>query len=606
MDVFVRDGTLFVIGDAAANDIAIVGTERGIQVTGDGVTTTFSSVRAVQVQAGDGNDHVMMSDADSPLTGIDWTILTGDGEDAVAVLMSGTGEVRGNDLILNMATGAGDDDVLMDLSGSFNDIRIGLVTGLGSDAVQLNIHDGSSATFDLSAELEPEEGGPIDTVPAEDFLSGCSSWSGLTMNFDIRSGGGNDSVSASFFNVSSAINLNANTGEGADSVDVNIVGGSQPSVIIGLDTGEGNDSVNVNAQGDFREFNLDAMTGGGDDLVFVATKKTPSEVGDSRIFIGVHIDTGGGNDFVTLDQFIPAQHFAIITDLVNTGKGADRTVVRWHDELSSEATVQANLSITLDGADAGQTERGDEVLVAFEHGRPEHPLSVDLLWNSEDTPPSGSPPPADPKSLQVEISKIGPAIAWTSDLHGGAGDDLVQIDWEPVSDDATPPTQAILIASFVISTGSGNDAVTIGITDIVRGPFDLDVDLGDGNDFFLLQAAGWAAVGGIIPCIRVFGGAGRDVIIAQLGTVAGNLEVELDGGADNDIVAADLLFAAGGSGVVDIAVRGGLGDDLLTLLARGSMDGYLATLLMDGGDGFDIGIATRNVLARGIERLIRV
>ena len=51
---------------------------------------------------------------------------------------------------------------------------------------------------------------------------------------------------------------------------------------------------------------------------------------------------------------------------------------------------------------------------------------------------------------------------------------------------------------------------------------------------------------------------------------------------------------------------GGAGNDLLTLLAHGSTSGYTAMLLLDGSDGFDICIATHNVLVRNVERLIRV
>ena len=60
VDMFVRDGTLFIIGDDTANDIRIVGTDDGVEASGDGVTETFRGITAVKVQAGDGDDQIVI------------------------------------------------------------------------------------------------------------------------------------------------------------------------------------------------------------------------------------------------------------------------------------------------------------------------------------------------------------------------------------------------------------------------------------------------------------------------------------------------------------------------------------------------------------------
>jgi phage baseplate assembly protein gpV len=51
----------------------------------------------------------------------------------------------------------------------------------------------------------------------------------------------------------------------------------------------------------------------------------------------------------------------------------------------------ARIATTMTGKDRGtwfMPEIGDEVLVAFEHGHPDHPYIVGFLWNGEDKPPN--------------------------------------------------------------------------------------------------------------------------------------------------------------------------------------------------------------------------
>jgi hypothetical protein len=93
-------------------------------------------------------------------------------------------------------------------------------------------------------------------------------------------------------------------------------------------------------------------------------------------------------------------------------------------------------------------------------------------------------------------------------------------------------------------------------------------------------------------------------MVARLGTVGGNLQVALDGREGNDIVAADLVFAQLGLGMIEIALAGGGGNDLLTLLAFGQSNPQRTRLVIDGGAGFDIAIGTPNVDAFNCEVVI--
>jgi Ca2+-binding RTX toxin-like protein len=144
---------------------------------------------------------------------------------------------------------------------------------------------------------------------------------------------------------------------------------------------------------------------------------------------------------------------------------------------------------------------------------------------------------------------------------------------------------------------------------LVSANLEIDVSLGDGNNSFLLDSHGWNATPDpqiplLQPSLHVAGGAERDAIIARLGQVSGNLQVALDGREGNDVVAADLLFAQLGLGMIDIALAGGAGNDLLSLLAPGQSNQERTRLVIDGGAGFDIGIGTPNVDAFNCEVVI--
>jgi hypothetical protein len=76
----------------------------------------------------------------------------------------------------------------------------------------------------------------------------------------------------------------------------------------------------------------------------------------------------------------------------------------------------------------------------------------------------------------------------------------------------------------------------------------------------------------------------------------GHLAIEVDGRGGNDHMAANLLYEAMGDGLIDMALLGGDGNDLLSLLAFGQTDPQRPPrLFIDGGPGFDIALATAGV-----------
>jgi uncharacterized protein involved in type VI secretion and phage assembly len=74
------------------------------------------------------------------------------------------------------------------------------------------------------------------------------------------------------------------------------------------------------------------------------------------------------------------------------GQGRVRVEFPWLDDtlLSDWIPVAAPMA----GAGRGlflMPESGDEVLVAFEHGRFEHPVVIGYMWNGADKPPTSEP-----------------------------------------------------------------------------------------------------------------------------------------------------------------------------------------------------------------------
>src|SRR5262245_42787329 len=59
-NVFLQDGTLFVVGDGTSNTIAFLAEDHRIQLTCDGKTYSYapSDVAQLDVQTGDGNDTI--------------------------------------------------------------------------------------------------------------------------------------------------------------------------------------------------------------------------------------------------------------------------------------------------------------------------------------------------------------------------------------------------------------------------------------------------------------------------------------------------------------------------------------------------------------------
>lgn len=195
--------------------------------------------------------------------------------------------------------------------------------------------------------------------------------------------------------------------------------------------------------------------------------------------------------------------------------------------------------------------------------------------------------------------------------------------------DALAPVTATGITTIRVNAEAGNDVFAYRLTGAAGTPRSLFVDLGKGNDSGSLNlGAGFAAgrffadvqgndgidslaatlgsvAQGASAVAEVNGGKGTDVINgAFTGALNGFLDFKLDGQDDADTVVGNLTINAGSTGALDTSVRGGKGNDQLTLnvIDNTAINGRsrLAFFEADirGDDGVDTLTNTANVRAR--------
>ena len=120
----------------------------------------------------------------------------------------------------------------------------------------------------------------------------------------------------------------------------------------------------------------------------------------------------------------PGRYYGLYPALVSDNQDPDnqgRVKVRlpWSpDTGTTQYDVWARLATTMAGSDRGTwfvPENGDEVLVGFGGGDPDHPYVVGALWNGQDAPPKTINPTNDVKAI---VSRTG--ITITLDDTSGA------------------------------------------------------------------------------------------------------------------------------------------------------------------------------------------
>lgn len=190
------------------------------------------------------------------------------------------------------------------------------------------------------------------------------------------------------------------------------------------------------------------------------------------------------------------------------------------------------------------------------------------------------------------------------------------------------------VKDIVVNSQKGNDAVfyTLAADLVGAQTRNLNVDLGDGNDFFLAQAINNADVGANASLsfnvrgklgndtirfsflkdfdvnvngflgVFVAGNEGNDrITLAQLGAIDGNCSIALNGNAGRDRVGASLALDTDSTGVINVVVNGQADNDLLTLLlARGNTFTGTATGRANGGPGANAAVVSDIVTVTGV------
>lgn len=177
------------------------------------------------------------------------------------------------------------------------------------------------------------------------------------------------------------------------------------------------------------------------------------------------------------------------------------------------------------------------------------------------------------------------------------------------------------VRHIVVDTRGGNDRVIYNLTGNVTqtsptGPYTVSIGLGAGVDVLTANLNGVIATAGVGLVFGVDGGSGRDTLNvtgrgifaanaglsynisggADTDTINVDYQGELDcpfvctirGGADRDIISANLRFSPGSSGQLDLSVAGEGGDDTITTAVTNQGNVTLAFAQIVGGAGTDM------------------
>jgi uncharacterized protein involved in type VI secretion and phage assembly len=118
--------------------------------------------------------------------------------------------------------------------------------------------------------------------------------------------------------------------------------------------------------------------------------------------------------------------------------------------LEDQESDWARLAAPMAGAGRGtffRPEKGDEVLVGFEHGDPRRPYILGSLWSQVDQPPTATGPKTE-NNVRLIQSRSGHIFKW-DDTKGKEKIEILSKDGHEVRLDDTPGSQKIEI----IATG---------------------------------------------------------------------------------------------------------------------------------------------------------
>jgi hypothetical protein len=389
---------------------------------------------------------------------------------------------------------------------------------------------------------------------------------------------GNDRVSLRFQDpVAELASISVNLGEGNDSLSLRFDDEVATELAFKADLSAGNDSFSVRFDDPVTaEANVRIHThlGDGNDTASFRFRDPVSGP------VEITTELGGGRNSFTFEAEEAWASAAPIS--VNSGDGNDAVTMRFRDDIHGALSVGATLG----------------------KGTNHFTFAADEDWHGDGKSASAmnvtGGEGADTVTLRFD-EDVPAALAIDARLGNGTNHFTLEAEegWRSAGE-----------SKINYVGGDGADFINLYFHDDIAAALAIGADLGKGTNSFVLNAHdGWNALVGPGSSLKVTGGDGRDHIIARLGQVRGNLDVNLEGGAEDDTVTATLTLpppeaASPLAHDVDVTLTGGADRDLLTLLAFG--DSKAEGLIIDGGADADVAFATENVDVQNTERINRV
>jgi hypothetical protein len=397
---------------------------------------------------------------------------------------------------------------------------------------------------------------------------------------DTTSDSSSDRVSFRFVDsVPELNNIEVKLGDGNDSLSLRFDDEVSADLSVTADLGAGNDALShrfEEAIGVNADLKFEAKLGDGNDT---ASYRYREEVSGTH---SITTDLGAGRNSFSYDA--EGDWKGDVRLFVTGGDGNDGAAVRFREDITGSVLMGADLK---NGTNLF-TFRADEDW----HAGGKVASTITIIGGEG----------ADTARVQLEEDVAG-LVAIVAPLGNGTNHFTLEVDedWQNAE------------SKIHYVGGAGADDVDLRFHGEIPPGLEVLAELGDGRNSFTFHSSdGWNAL--TPPAERAFlivrGGADRDHIVARMGQVRGNLDIELDGGTGDDVIAATLRLPppeAASPVAHDIRAKlnGGDGNDLLTLLAFGDPDAKNLTINGGAGDR-DTAVATSNVVITNAERIRRV